>query len=271
MVHLLIATSLPENLFLSDDITQPEMFPSVDANLNYDLPDSSNLILGSNFNTDNTDIFSIPPENDLTLDNTLASTQPQTSCQTNNDLTLTNGLQARDSEISADPSTSSCGPNQNSAAPQQLNLPLDLFDDPINYLLRGNLPPADKPSGSGSQRPPERQSPEEELFGQLFDNLHPKDVLEYLKKCIEPFIFPLCCDAADGFDGGGLLIIEIPNCYVGEMVCRRRIEACCMKFVSWEWLFFHFFCFFFFFEKSNLTGRMRIGGGFAFLPILWQI
>ena len=211
--NLLVATSLSENLFLADDTALPETWSLADANLNSDLSDSSNFILGSSLDAENTDLFSIPSEDDLGLGNSLASAQAQNSCQADND--LSNGLQGRDTD------TSICGPSKNGA---QLNLPLDLFNDGVEFL-RDNLPP---PKQQGSQR----QSPEEELFGQLFDNLHPKDVLDYLKKCKDPFIFPLCCDGSGTEVLGGGIIPEISNCDAGIRHCYKLIEACCMQFVS---------------------------------------
>lgn len=211
--NLSIATSLSENLFLADDTAQSEMWSLGDANLNSDLSDSSDFISGSSLDGGNTNLFRIPSEDDLGLGNSLASAQSQNSCQAGNG--LTSDLQGRDTD------TSICGTSQMGI---QLNLPLDLFNDGVEFL-RGNLPP---PKQQGSQR----QSPEEELFGQLFDNLHPKDVLDYLKKCTDPFIFPLCCDGSSRDNLAGTIIAEISNCDAGVVHCFKKIEACCMEFVS---------------------------------------
>ena len=213
VLNVLVATSLPENLFLADDIVQPEPLSLADANLNYDPSDSNNFLLDSSVDADDTNLFSIPAEDNLGLDNTFASAQSQNACQA--DSKLTNILQGRDT------GTSICGPRKNDAP---LNLPSDLFNDPTKFL-RGNLP--------SDQSKPALEMPNDNLFRSFIggDEEESSESELLVGKCIFPFIHNVCCEGPVGKINDGI-ISQIFNCDVGILVCDAPHEACCLFYVS---------------------------------------
>lgn len=210
--HFLVATSLPEDFFLTDDTRQPEMFSLADAELNHVPSDSSDFISDMSLDADNTNLFSTPSENDLGFGNSLASAQWQSSCQADND--LTNGLQGRDTG----PST--CGPRKEDAP---LDLPLDLFNDPIKFL-RGNLPPEE----SASQDDADMYQMLRDLFG---EEKQERDPQVWAGKCVVPFIYNLCCNGPLG-ESTKALILNIYECHASLGFCDTPFEACCLLFVG---------------------------------------
>lgn len=127
---LLVITSLPKNLFFVDDVAQSKTLNLIDANFNFDASSSNDFILNTNFDDDNINLFNFSLEDDLNLDNSLTFVQSQNSFQANNN--FLNELQGRDTDH-----TSTCDSSKN--GPAQLNLPLDLFTNSTEFLLRGKL------------------------------------------------------------------------------------------------------------------------------------
>lgn len=216
--NLFVATSLPENLLSVDDIAQPDTLNLADANLGYGPSGSSDFILDSSFDAENTDLFNIPSEENLNFGNSLASAQSQSSCQTDND--LIDNLQGRDI------GSSICGPRETDT---QLNLPLDLFNDPVKFL-RGNFPP-EKLDSAGE--PVAKQ-----ILRVLFREEEEEDQEIWAGKCVIPFIFNLCCGGPLGITVGAI-IVNIVDCDGSLGFCDTPFEACCLLFVSgplFDWL-----------------------------------
>lgn len=213
VLNALIATSLPQNLFLTDDTLQPELLILTNANLNYDPSDSNDFTLASSLGSDDTDLFSIPSEDGLGLGHPLASTQSQGDCKADSD--LTNILQARGT------GTSICGPQKNDAP---LNLPLNLFNDPTEFL-RGNLPP----QKSNSQDEIRNDNLYRSFFGADEEVSDESEML--VGRCIFPFIHNVCCEGPVGSIKDGI-ISRISNCDVGIALCDSPYEACCFYYVS---------------------------------------
>lgn len=213
-LNLLLATSLPENLFSPDDtLHEPNTLLSfLDEDLDQDLSDSIDYsLLNSGFDASETDPFSTPSDDDLLFANIFASTPSQSSCQADNDLT-SKVLQGRDSSSSL--------PCPEFKKDEPLKLPLDLFND-AEGTLRGIYPnqvPDETPPKPGTYAP---------------SQVDLQRLPMYLGRCINPFIFQVCCDGGLRSSTTGS-ISEIYSCYWNfvPVSCDKPFQACCTTFVS---------------------------------------
>ena len=226
-LNVLLATSLPENLFSFDDTPQePYTLSFLDANLGQDPFDSTDYFLSdsgygasetdsfgsidySPLDAGETDPFSILSDDDLPFADTSAPTPSQNFCQADNDLT-NNVLQSRDS------SSLSCAPLQ---PDEPLNLPLDLFQDPAGFL-HGIYP---------DREPDVPLEPGTYSMGSVDLSRLPG----FMGRCPTPFIFQVCCDGGLGVLMEGS-INQIFNCYWNFLALAydKPFEGCCLTFVS---------------------------------------
>lgn len=97
--NVLLAASLPDDLFFADDTPELDTLSWTDDDLDLAFSDWSDSSLGLGLDVNENDLFNTPAApDDMFFGDSLASTQPSSPCQADND--LFNVLQGRDTDSS---------------------------------------------------------------------------------------------------------------------------------------------------------------------------